>query len=1140
MQRIALTSGTVLQLNNREYIINELLGDGATCMVYSAFYRDAAGYQHRVNVKECYPYHARIVRDKHGLEWEDPSEKAECFCKFRQAYDKLMTWQNNSTVTVFDLCEANNTLYIVMNADCGQPFDQEHGNSLRELLQTALALTKTVQNYHRNGYLHLDIKPSNFLTIPETRELVILFDLGSIVAMQDISLGKIHCVSYSEGWAAPEQKQGKIKKLCPATDIYAIGAILFEKVMDRSVAPADMSIFADWDFEGELFENVNPKVKRVLRKIFRKTLAANAQRRYQSTKELAEMLETACEVASAKQFIVAPDLQIPAHFMGREEEIQQIHGAFKNGTKAVFLHGIGGIGKSTLAVAYALSHKNDYDTILFCRYKNSLVELLDDLVDEIQNFECYTTEERQTEGRRKLKHLLDKDTLLIVDNFDVAKDKDPYLHQFLKLNSRLLFTTRTNFEDQLPKSSVQVEVSALPYKQLEALFAGISGIVLNTAEKQQCLAKLLKSIDYHTYITELLARQIVSSGWSLELLTRKVQDGLNGLTSAEKVLSTKDDHPSKRTIPEGLRVLFNLAALDEHSKQVLRNMYLLDQFTVVDKATYKLFCASKWYDSKAYDENGTITWYHFSPYVPESSADVDVINKLCELGWIQEKYTLYSLHPLVSELIHCDLRPCQENCAQFYAYMNAVLLSYMYASTHDEADEREKHDQFELMLDFFAHVDFTDGTNRKMAFDFLDHTVDLEEEWIAEPECEIIAEKLLSFTLKANDSLQDRFRAYLLLFRMRGHTTKVNYDDELWSKLVFVDYENIIRTLNAFSPEEKPKFEKILYTEIKFMLLGLPNTFIQFAYTTWPEMFDDWDAARKDVHGLPVSAEEWEDFAQKAKKMFGQRAEPSAEEVRKKKEEDNAAEAREDWINQMRKRYISADNKIQFAQTLVADSNIEIYEVVALLYDFCEGIFRDLTCGNAEKAISCVKRMDWDGVEATLDYIEELRNSNEWCAKYDNYSLWDNDFESNQSFNIGANHLWRVLLSVLRDDWHRVGDGIREGIPLEYDPIYYSYIMLPIWDVARACWNLGKCQYIIPLLLDWLKEEEESPAFNERESISIFETIIEFATMASLEVSEGSAQHGEFLKTVQEYQTRIKYITGKNYTLKRDTKKRST
>lgn len=124
----------------------------------------------------------------------------------------------NSNSHAFDLFETNGTLYSVTDITEGTTFDKDKSKGLSDILKTALALSKVVGKYHNSGYLHLDIKPSNFLVIPETRELVVLFDMDSVTSMDDIKNENVRCVPYSKGWAAPEQMQGQIAKLCPATD----------------------------------------------------------------------------------------------------------------------------------------------------------------------------------------------------------------------------------------------------------------------------------------------------------------------------------------------------------------------------------------------------------------------------------------------------------------------------------------------------------------------------------------------------------------------------------------------------------------------------------------------------------------------------------------------------------------------------------------------------------------------------------------------------------------------------------------------------------------------------------------------------------------------------------------------------------
>lgn len=369
MKRLPLNKDDVVQLNSRLYTIESVIGDGATCIVYSAYYRDRLGLKHRVNLKECYPYIANISREQQVLTWNAEEERDQWLDSFQNAYEKLMAWQNAyDTVNVFDLCEANNTLYIIMNADKGKTFDKDHPESLRDILNTVKLLAHSVGRYHENGYLHLDVKPSNFLVYPRPSEHIVLFDLDSVTSMDDIREGKVKGVSCSEGWAASEQKQSKISRLCPATDIFAIGAILFEKVMGRQVEASDMGVFAEWNFEGELFEDVNPKIKRLLREIFHKTLAANSKRRYQTTEDLEGAIEKALG-ACASPFL-QPDY--PANtggFVGRKQELNQISEAFAAGAHLVALKGIGGIGKSEIAKQYAcLKHLFEAFSAVFARY----------------------------------------------------------------------------------------------------------------------------------------------------------------------------------------------------------------------------------------------------------------------------------------------------------------------------------------------------------------------------------------------------------------------------------------------------------------------------------------------------------------------------------------------------------------------------------------------------------------------------------------------------------------------------------------------------------------------------------------------------------------------------------------------------
>ena len=538
MKRTPLSIGTQIQAkggSSYTYVIDRVIGDGASSIVYGAHYIDNAYGRHDVRLKECYPYASDIQRNGAEIVWADDATATNDKVAFTTAYHKLLDFQNtsqlrNSTAHIFDLCEANGTLYSVMDVNEGQTFEQDNSEKLSDILKTALALARVVEKYHNNGYLHLDIKPSNFLVIPENRELVILFDVDSVTSMEDIASGKVKCVSYSKGWAAPEQMQGRIDKLCPATDIYSIGVILFQKVMGRAVENEDIGIFADWDFEGKMFDNVNPKIKRLLRQIFKKTLAANVKRRYQTASELIEALGDAVECVRDGAPYLITDCPMPnKNFVGREKELADIRNIFNSGTRNVFLRGFGGIGKSELAKKYAEINFKGYDAILFLSYMDDLEELIDNI--EIQNYD----DDADTQNPKVLKKVLENQrVLLIVDNFDIEINQDEYLEKFLRLKADKIFTTRTDFSDIADNKTQQMTIENLNSKELVSLFERESGLVFSD-EDRVVIDEILKTFDYYTLIVPILAKQLVSSGWSLETLKEKSKQGLCAFEDTEKI-----------------------------------------------------------------------------------------------------------------------------------------------------------------------------------------------------------------------------------------------------------------------------------------------------------------------------------------------------------------------------------------------------------------------------------------------------------------------------------------------------------------------------------------------------------------------------------------------------------------------------
>ena len=455
------------------FVIDRVIGYGASCLVYEAHYLDSGNHRKEIILKECYPYNSGTTRIGSKIVWSSSEEQDKAFQRFNNAYEIAAKIQNEAgaqSVSVYSLdkFEENGTQYVATIPN-GSSYDKTKTDDIADIIRTALALTNAVGLYHKAGYLHLDIKPSNFIATEDQTgkgKNIVLFDVDTVVARDDIQSSNLRSVSYSKEFAAPEQKMQQIKKMCPATDLFAVGAVLFERVMNRPVDSTDSTLFATWEYD-ERFDakKVNPKAKRLLTEIFHKTLAANVKRRYQSAEELAKALDELLSVVTDGKPYLISTFSNTVNVIGRRNDIDFISKAFSSGKKTVFLHGVGGIGKSTLAVAYADEYQKSYDAVLFLRYRDSLETLL----NEIDIYNCETTDSE--EKRRILRNLLDRNVLVIIDNFDVTTDEDEYLFDLLELRTNIIFTTRTDFSDTLNGDATQIEVNALGQSYLFELFS---------------------------------------------------------------------------------------------------------------------------------------------------------------------------------------------------------------------------------------------------------------------------------------------------------------------------------------------------------------------------------------------------------------------------------------------------------------------------------------------------------------------------------------------------------------------------------------------------------------------------------------------------------------------------------------------
>ena len=570
-QRTPLSQGASV----RQFVVDKIIGGGASCLVYEAHFLDSCNNRKEIILKECYPYNAGTARVGNKIIWSNPAEQEKAFLRFNDSYEvaaKIQNMAGAQSVSVYSLdkFEENGTQYVATIPN-GNSYDKTKTNDLADIIRTALALTNAVGRYHKAGYLHLDIKPSNFIATEDQTgkgKNIVLFDVDTVAAQEDIRNGSLRTVSYSNDYAAPEQKLQQIKKICPATDLFAVGAVLFERVMNRPVDSSDSSMFATWEYD-ERFDakKVNPKVKRLLTEIFHKTLAANVKRRYQSADELAGALDELVKIVDGdRPYIYSPNYVCTCNFVGRSEELAQLHRALSDNS-LVFVHGAGGIGKTELVRKYIAVHQDEYDAVVFMLYNGSVSEYLNEI-------EIIGIDSEDKGNKSLLKEICDENVLLILDNFDIATDEDNGLEDLLALNSRVIVTTRTDFSE-IYNDAHFISISGLATEDLRIVFENGIGRELSDFEFDE-LQPILKLGNECTYFWSLVARLAKAGAYSISEIVKKVTSGLDDLEKSEKVLDTKDGVRIKRTIAKAMSNLFVLDKLGDKEFEVLMSLSALD------------------------------------------------------------------------------------------------------------------------------------------------------------------------------------------------------------------------------------------------------------------------------------------------------------------------------------------------------------------------------------------------------------------------------------------------------------------------------------------------------------------------------------------------------------------------------------
>ena len=187
--------------------------------------------------------------------------------------------------------------------------DYVEGRDLSKILRENLSSAKQAATYvrqmaeaihyaHQQGILHRDLKPSNILI--DSHDQVRITDFGLAMRVEGGSdLTRTGQIVGTPSYMPPEQAQGKRSLIGPGSDVYSLGAVLYECLTGRAPFRAD-SVFKTIEqvihAEAASPRTLNAAIPRDLETICLKCLEKEPHRRYGTAQLLADDLQRYLDV----------------------------------------------------------------------------------------------------------------------------------------------------------------------------------------------------------------------------------------------------------------------------------------------------------------------------------------------------------------------------------------------------------------------------------------------------------------------------------------------------------------------------------------------------------------------------------------------------------------------------------------------------------------------------------------------------------------------------------------------------------------------------------------------------------------------------------------------------------------------------
>src|SRR5438874_3243155 len=216
--------------------------------------------------------------------------------RFRREAQAAASLDHSGIVPIYEVGERDGSCYFSMKlVEGGQLGEVAKRESMpiRRAVELIAKVARTVHYAHEHGILHRDIKPGNILLDTKGEPHLTDFGLARLVESESCVTHTLDVLG-TPSYMAPEQAMGNNAAISSITDVYGLGAVLYQLLTGQPPFAGGTTyetIKLVLETEPRQPRQLNPKIDRDLSTICLKSLEKDPKRRYSSALALAEDLE---------------------------------------------------------------------------------------------------------------------------------------------------------------------------------------------------------------------------------------------------------------------------------------------------------------------------------------------------------------------------------------------------------------------------------------------------------------------------------------------------------------------------------------------------------------------------------------------------------------------------------------------------------------------------------------------------------------------------------------------------------------------------------------------------------------------------------------------------------------------------------